>query len=123
METAQEIIYCVRESTQVVAAARLRKRKFDKRGLVKISLLTLEEKLQVLRNKRKLVTNEKFKRVFLKSSKSHTNRIIELNACTLLVGGWTKNLRVFLLKSVNADIICVVETGKNDKLDLKEHGY
>lgn len=63
------------------------------------------------------------KGVFLKSSKSHTNRIIELNACTLLVGGWTKNLRVFLLKSVNADIICVVETGKNDKLDLKEHGY
>lgn len=32
-------------------------------------------------------------------------------------------MRVLLLKSVNADLICVVETGKNDKLDLKEHGY
>lgn len=84
METAQEIIDCVRESTQVVAAVSLRKRKFDKRGLMKIRLSTLEEKLQVLRKKRKLVTNEKFKRVLSKSSKSHTDRIIELNARTLL---------------------------------------
>lgn len=32
---------------------------------------------------------------------------------------------MLLLKSVNADIISVVEThlGKNEKLDLKEHGY
>lgn len=74
----------MRESTQVVAAVRLRKRKFDKPGLVKISFSTLQENIQVLRNKRKLETSEKFKRVFLKSSKSHTDRIIELNARTLL---------------------------------------
>ena len=71
------------EPVTVLAAARLKGR-FGKPGLVKISFATLQEKILVLREKRKLREHDTYKSIFLRSSKSHTERLIELNARTLL---------------------------------------
>lgn len=69
----------------VTAASRLNTR-FGKSSLVKISFSSLEEKKVILREKRRLQDTEKYKNVYmyLRSSKSHTNRLIELNARTIL---------------------------------------
>ena len=84
LEIASELIYLVNDSVKVVAAKRLTSRITGKPGLVKISLSNLEEKKMVLREKRKLKEVERYKKVFLRGSKSHTDRILELNARTLL---------------------------------------
>lgn len=72
------------DAVTVVDAARLRSRRIGRPGLVKISFSNLEEKKQVLREKRKLKEKDQYKTVFLRGSKSHTERILELNARTLL---------------------------------------
>ena len=56
----------------------------NKPGLVKISFQSLEQKILVLRNKRKLRDNAQYKSVFLKSCKTHAERLIELNARAIL---------------------------------------
>lgn len=53
-------------------------------GLVKISFQSVEQKIEVLRKKRGLMATPAYKSVFLRSSKSHTERLIELNAKTIL---------------------------------------
>jgi hypothetical protein len=64
----------------VTAAVRIPNR-FDSRpGIVKISFGSIQEKVAVLRNKWKLKAVEEYKRVFLKSSKSRVERLIERNA-------------------------------------------
>lgn len=67
----------------VTAASRLNSR-FGKPGLVKISFSSLEEKKAILREKRRLRDTEKYKNVYPRSSKSHTDSLIELNARTIL---------------------------------------
>ncbi|WAR17905.1 hypothetical protein MAR_032499 [Mya arenaria] len=52
--------------------------------LVMISFRDVEEKVLVLRNKYVLKDTAPYKQVFIKSSKSHAERLIELNARTLL---------------------------------------
>ena len=66
----------------VVRSQRLRARGSGP-GLVKIQLRTLEEKKTVLRAKQKL-QNTEWPRVYLRSSKSHMERLNELNTKTLL---------------------------------------
>ena len=83
MDVAREIISHLDENATVIGATRLKAR-YGKPGLVKISLSTLEEKKSVLREKRKLRDTQKYKSVFLRSSKTHTERLIELNARTIL---------------------------------------
>lgn len=56
----------------------------NKPGLVKISFQSLDLKMLVLRNKRKLRDIIVYKRVFLKSCKTHAERLIELNARAIL---------------------------------------
>ena len=65
----------------------IKKRCHGKPGLVKISFQSTEEKIEVLRRKRDLCLREVdvYKSVFLKSSKSHTERLIELNTKSLSV--------------------------------------
>lgn len=51
---------------------------------MKISFNNIQEKVQVLRKKHVLKDNEVYKRVYLKSSKSRAERLIEMNARALL---------------------------------------
>ena len=74
----------VSDRVTITGARRLPAKYRNKPGVVKISFRNLDEKILVLRNKRKLAESQAFKRVFLKSSKSHAERLIELNARTLL---------------------------------------
>lgn len=67
-----------------MAAARLKNRKINKPGLVKISFARIDQKIRVLRAKRKLAEISGYRSVFLRSSKTHTERLIELNARTIL---------------------------------------
>lgn len=83
LDVAREIIGHLDDNANVVAACRLKNRG-NRPGLVKISVSSLTEKKAVLREKRKLREIEKFKTVFLRSSKTHTERLIELNARTIL---------------------------------------
>ena len=61
-----------------------RQGRISKPGLVKIQVPTLEDKINILRNKRRLENSEPFKQVYLRSSKSHTDRLAETNFRTLL---------------------------------------
>lgn len=83
-EIANDMISHLSDSVKVVAAARLKSRGIGKPGLVKISFRSVDEKIEVLRSKRDLQNVEAYKSVFLRSSKSHTERLIELNAKTIL---------------------------------------
>lgn len=84
LSVAKELVAHLDDSAQVVAAARLKNRKIDKPGLVKISFARVDQKIRVLRAKRKLGEISDYRSVFLRSSKSHTERLIELNARTIL---------------------------------------
>ena len=81
---ARELVNHLDVDADVVAATRLKSRIVNKPGLVKISFSSVDEKVQVLRAKRTLGQIEGYRSVFLRSSKSHTERLIELNAKTLL---------------------------------------
>lgn len=83
LEISQELINTLNESVEVVAAARLRNRKFGKPALVKISFASVQDKIKILREKKQLKTGGKYKNVFLRGSKTHTERLLELNARTL----------------------------------------
>ena len=63
-------------------------------GLVKIELQSLDHKLQVLRNKNKLSNHNIYRKVYLRSSKSHSDRLIEINANTLIEELGLGHLRV-----------------------------
>lgn len=81
---ASELVNSINESVNVVAASRLKSRGKGKPGLVNISMSNLEDKKLVLIEKRKLRQTEQYKSVFLRGSKSQSDRILELNARTLL---------------------------------------
>ena len=58
----------------------------EHRDLVKIELAKKEEKIRVLRNKRKLKESEDdtMKQVFIQSSRTHVERLLELNVKAVL---------------------------------------
>ena len=70
------------ENTRVTRAMRMRSHN-DKPGLVKIVLPTVQDKVAALRNKRKLSENG-YRRVFVRSSQSPTDRVMQHNIQTLL---------------------------------------
>ena len=74
----------VSDNVTVTAAARLPSRIPNKPGYVKISFQSLDEKVSVLRNKMKLKDSEQYSQIFLKSSKSHAERLIEQNTRAIL---------------------------------------
>lgn len=83
-DVAQTLVSHLSESATVVAAARLRSRISGKPGLVKICLQSVDEKIEILRKKRDLLQTREYRSVFIRSSKSHAERLIELNAKTIL---------------------------------------
>ena len=74
----------VSSRVNVTALARLKPRFRIKPGLVKIGFESVEQKILVLRNKHELKDQQRFRKVFIQSSKSHVERLLELNARTLL---------------------------------------
>ena len=67
----------------VVRATRLPSRN-NRPGLVKIEVNSLENKIKLLRKKFSLKDTQDFKNVYLRSSKSHVERLLELNIMKLL---------------------------------------
>ena len=79
----------VYESVNIVQVKQLPGRE-GKPGLVKVALDSTEAKVKVLRAKHKLKDSDKFKKVWLRTSKSHAERIAEVNfkrVLQLLPGG------------------------------------
>ena len=72
------------QNTTIVATERLKSRNPDKPSLVKIAFLSLEQKIEVLRAKQKLTNSQEFNKVRIWSSKTHNERLLEINCKTLL---------------------------------------
>ena len=53
-------------------------------GVIKVELNTTQEKVAVLRRKRELKDNDTYDKVYIRSAKSHTERLIDLNFRALL---------------------------------------
>ena len=68
---------------RVVRAKRLNS-KNNKPGIMKIEMASLDEKIAVLRNKRKLKDHPAYNMVYIRSSKSHEQRLLEANVADLL---------------------------------------
>lgn len=88
IKKAEELISClgneVSSKVNVSGATRLPSRLTNKPALVKISFVNLQQKILVLRNKRKLKDTEHYKQVYINNSKSRVERLIENNARALL---------------------------------------
>ncbi|KAJ0022556.1 hypothetical protein NQD34_014690 [Periophthalmus magnuspinnatus] len=67
----------------VVALERLRARGSGP-GVVKVAFASVKEKVAVLRGKFNLKSNDKFKKVYIKTAKSHMDRVMEENFKVLL---------------------------------------
>ena len=70
-------------SIAIVRTIRLGQRD-GRSGIVKIEFKTAEDKIKVLKNKQKLKESTEYNRVFLRSSLSHSGRLIQLNFKTIL---------------------------------------
>ena len=85
VKLAEELVHNGTGTTNVaVVRAKRIPSKTSKPGLVKIEFRSLEEKIQVLRNKQKLKNHRVYEKCFLRSSKSHAERLMEANLATLL---------------------------------------
>ena len=67
-----------------VKCGRLKSRDPAKPGLVKIAFGTLDDKVAILRAKLKLRDTIEYRRVWIRSSKCHTDRLLELNFLAVL---------------------------------------
>ena len=74
---------CNRDDKGIARATRTPERN-NKPGVLKIQLKTRQDKIDVLRNKSNLRNSAEFKNVYLRTSKSHSDRLMELNMKTLL---------------------------------------
>ena len=68
---------------EVVAVERLRSRG-ERPGVVKVELRSVQEKVTVLRLKRRLKDNDNYRRVYMSAAKSHAERLVDINFRTLL---------------------------------------
>ena len=88
LETAKALISALGEEVsrhaKITDVKRCPDRPTGKPPLLKIAFENVEQKVQVLRAKESLKRTHDFKNVYLRSSKNHTERILELNAKTLL---------------------------------------
>ena len=84
---AQHLVSALGEhvsSVKVISAHRLESRNHQKPGLLKIAFRSLDEKKCVLKSKWNLKDSPGYAKVFLRSSKSHMERIQEYNTRQLL---------------------------------------
>lgn len=73
----------LQDNTRIVDAERSKDRG-GRPGVVRVEFGSVQEKVGVLRNKQLLKDNPKYSRVFIRSAKTHAERLIELNFKTLL---------------------------------------
>ena len=85
LEEAKKLVHDVlnEPDVQVARAIRLPSRN-DKPGIVKIQVKDTDTKVRVLRKKSLLGETEGYKNIYLRSSKSHVERLLELNILKLL---------------------------------------
>lgn len=81
-EVIEEGCACDEEVT-LVALERLRARGSGP-GVVKVALASVKEKVVVLRGKFNLKSNDKYRKVFIRTAKSHTEHVMEENFKELL---------------------------------------
>ena len=74
----------VLEIDVTVAKAERLKSRNDKPGIIKCQLANLQEKIDVLRNKKNVRNDDTTKNVFIARMKSHEERLIEINVKALL---------------------------------------
>ena len=74
-------IFC---NTSITDVKRCDERAHGKPPVLKIAFESVEQKVNVLRAKQKLKQSQSYKNVYMHGSKTHTERILELNAKTLL---------------------------------------
>ena len=74
----------VSNSITVIDAQRLPERNRGKPRLMKIAFESVEQKIKVLSTKTSLRGNGTYGRVYIRSSKSHVERLLELNTKTIL---------------------------------------
>lgn len=88
MKKANDLICALGDNVSsrvlITGVTRLRNNFNDRPPLIKVSFRNTNEKALVLRNKMKLKDIDPYKQVYVKSSKSHAERLIELNARALL---------------------------------------
>ena len=75
----QDLITDVLGVTAQVTRAERTRRRDERPAIIKCQLNTLDEKITVLRNKRKLESVDDYKRVFIARMRTHEERLIELN--------------------------------------------
>lgn len=78
------------ESMKAQRSVRLKARKPDVPENVKIGLKTTDDKINVLRNKKILRKSKEFSKVWIRSSTSHNERLLNINSkkiFELLPGG------------------------------------
>ena len=88
LETAKQLVSAlgddVSDQAKITDAKRCNERDHGKPPVLKIAFETVEQKVNVLMAKQNLKQSEQFKNVYMRGSKTHTERILELNAKTLL---------------------------------------
>ena len=77
----------VSRHVNVTDACRFSERRWGKPRLMKIAYETVEQKVRVLRAKMALKGHHFYDRVYLRSSKAHTERLLELNClnCRMVI--------------------------------------
>ena len=71
------------DTSEVVRVHRLRSRN-EKPGIVKVQFTSTEHKVGALKAKKKLAESTEFRRTYLRSSKSHVERLVDINFRTIL---------------------------------------
>ena len=88
LQAAKELIRAlgndVFENTVITDAKRCNERNRGTPPVLKIAFENVEQKVNVLRAKQELKQSLFYKKVYIRGSKTHTERILELNAKTLL---------------------------------------
>ena len=74
----------IMEKVSVSQSVRLISRQPAASGIVKVAMETVGQKKKILRAKYRLNDTVEYQRVYIRSSKTHTERLFELNVLTLL---------------------------------------
>ena len=88
LDVAKELVRALGDdifrNTNITDVKRCDERAHGKPPVLKIAFESVEQKVNVLRAKQKLKQSQSYKNVYMHGSKTHTERILELNAKTLL---------------------------------------
>ena len=88
LDVAKELVRALGDdifrNTNITDVKRCDERAHGKPPVLKIAFESVEQKVNVLRAKQKLKQSQSYKNVYMHGSKTHTERIFELNAKTLL---------------------------------------